>query len=372
MSSTAFFQRLRPERVLPVLATRPTRIWLALLILLVLTACNRPSGAELTPTINVTQAYQTVEARLTQAAAETPTLTPSPGPTESGLASTTPTDTPSSSPTASPITPSPESSAGCDAAAAGNPIDVTVPDDAKMLPGEVFTKKWRLVNVGSCAWTQGYAAIYFSGEMMGAPSQVNLQKEVQPGETVEISVDMVAPTRPGSYQSNWKLRNANGALFGIGPGADSPFWVRITVVDVPTPTSTESAEPSPTPTPSASPEVLVQGDVTLLSDYRVDLDSLDLNAGVGEDLLFHKNEAGTHLLSPQTGALLGVFGGSQPTQDACQAANLSRASLPLESIPPATYFCFLTDQNRYGWMQLVSFSPADSSLELQILTWAAP
>jgi hypothetical protein len=42
-----------------------------------------------------------------------------------------------------------------------------------------------------------------------------------PGQTVEITVDMVAPLKPGTYQGNWKLRNASNVLFGIGPNGSA-------------------------------------------------------------------------------------------------------------------------------------------------------
>ena len=37
---------------------------------------------------------------------------------------------------------------------------------------------------------------------------------VEPGRIVDISVDMVAPTSPGTYTSFWRLQRPNGELFG--------------------------------------------------------------------------------------------------------------------------------------------------------------
>jgi hypothetical protein len=48
---------------------------------------------------------------------------------------------------------------------------------------------------------------------------------VAPGIEVDISVEFTAPTDPGSYTSNWKLRNDSGVVFGL-PG---PFFVEIVV-----------------------------------------------------------------------------------------------------------------------------------------------
>ncbi|RPJ50549.1 MAG: hypothetical protein EHM21_04765, partial [Chloroflexi bacterium] len=122
--------------------------------------------------------------------------------------------------------------APCDLVQPGRPLDVTVPDDTRFHPGEYFSKTWRLVNVGSCPWTREYAAVWFSGNELGLVRSQPLSKEVRSGQTIDITVDMVAPQTPGTYQSNWKLSNPKGDLVGIGPKGDAPFWVRIVVVAV--------------------------------------------------------------------------------------------------------------------------------------------
>ena len=119
----------------------------------------------------------------------------------------------------------------CNLAAAGRPIDVTIPDDTRVGPGDSFVKTWRLVNMGSCTWTRGYAAVWFSGMAMGGQREESLRRSVSPQESVDISVEMSAPLLTGEYQSNWKLRDEAGNFFGIGPAGNSPFWVRIEVVE---------------------------------------------------------------------------------------------------------------------------------------------
>jgi hypothetical protein len=134
------------------------------------------------------------------------------------------------------------SSSSCDQAGAGNPIDLSIPDDSQLLPGQVFTKVWRLQNVGSCTWTKEYSVALFSGESMGAQPSVSLSGDVPPGQSVEISVDMIAPQTPGKHQGNWKLRNSSHEWFGIGPDGSAPFWVRVLVVKL----SSTTSEPVPT------------------------------------------------------------------------------------------------------------------------------
>ena len=331
-----------------------------------LVACNFPGRATSTPRINVTQAYQTVEANMTQAAARTPPSTSTPIPTESGLPTATPSPTPP--PTEAP----PTETLPCDRAAAGNPLDVTIPDDTRVKPGETFTKIWSLVNAGSCTWTSEYAAVWFSGEMMGAPSSVPLGRDVDPGEAVEIAVDMTAPTTPGTYQSNWKVRNASGVLFGIGPSGDSPFWVRIEVIGAPTGTPGGTAEPTTTVTVTPTPIVQSNGRALLSLDDRLDLDTNQLSAGAEADLLYHTEDQENLLLTPLTGVLLGTFGPTEPGLEDCRNALMGPAALPLNDLPIGTHLCYRTNQDRFGWARIDQLNQSDFTLELETLTWALP
>jgi hypothetical protein len=107
--------------------------------------------------------------------------------------------------------------------------DITVPDETVIEAGETFTKTWELLNNGSCTWGSGYSLVFTAGEQMGSPDTQPLGQTVEPNETIELSVTLVAPTEPGNYRGEWKLRSANGVLFGIGVEADDPFWIQITV-----------------------------------------------------------------------------------------------------------------------------------------------
>ena len=107
--------------------------------------------------------------------------------------------------------------------------DVTVPDGTNFAASTPFTKIWRLKNIGNSTWTSAFSVVFISGEMMSAVSPQYLTTNVIPGQTVDIAVNMVSPANPGTYQGFWALKNASGVLFGIGPSANSPFWVKITV-----------------------------------------------------------------------------------------------------------------------------------------------
>ncbi|MGD2157005.1 MAG: NBR1-Ig-like domain-containing protein [Anaerolineales bacterium] len=320
--------------------------------------------------MDVTQAYQTVEARLTQAVALTPSPTLPQTPTQQEEPTGSPDLTPS--PTTPQTTTQPTSTSTsdvtCDQAAAAFPIDITIKDDTEMEPGQEFTKIWRLVNVGTCIWTTEYAAVWFSGEQLSTNDSIALSENIGPNQSVDIAVDMSAPSEPGTYQSNWKLRNADDELFGIGPNGESPFWVRIIVIEGATST------PTFTPTITATPVVQVSGSVTLTPADALDLDNNQINSG-GEDLIYEgvgSEDEPQHQLAPQGRSLLGVFGEAQPTLAQCQEATLTGSPLVVEDLSLGSYLCYRTNLGLPGWAYLNDFNSEDATLTLEILTWSLP
>ncbi|RPJ23919.1 MAG: hypothetical protein EHM33_19505 [Chloroflexi bacterium] len=138
--------------------------------------------------------------------------------------------------------------------------DISVPPGTVMSPGATFTKTWRLANVGSCTWTPSYQLVFFSGEQMGAVSSAQFTGYVAPGQIANFSLNMTAPSTPGSYRGYWMFKNANGTLFGAGSQANQPWFVDIVVSHAstltPTFTNTPSVtpnEPTNSPTPSITP-----------------------------------------------------------------------------------------------------------------------
>ena len=157
---------------------------------------------------------------------------PPPTPTSTG----TP-PTPTSTPTTGPV--------ACDRATFIS--DISIPDGTTFTGGTPFTKTWRFRNDGSCTWTTSYALVFVSGDAMSAISVNYLSASIAPGQYVNLSVGMTAPNTTGHYRGYWKLRNASGVQFGIGPSGANPFWVDINVVG---PNSTTTTIKTDTPDPS--------------------------------------------------------------------------------------------------------------------------
>lgn len=138
--------------------------------------------------------------------------------------------------------------------------DITVLPGTVMSPNTQFTKRWRLKNVGSCTWTASYRIAFFSGEQMAAVSSAQFPMSVAPGQMVDFSLNMAAPSTPGSYRGYWIFQNANGALFGVGPQGNQPWFVDIVVAD-------GTVTPAPSLTPFASPSPPVSATPTSTSDW---------------------------------------------------------------------------------------------------------
>lgn len=176
---------------------------LLIIITLLMNACNLPSSGG-TDTAS-TAAAQTIEALLsaippTSSAVSTPTFTP-----VASAATLTPISILTNTPVASPTS-------NCNVMQFIT--DVTIPDGTIVAPGTAFTKTWRLKNVGTCTWTPSYAVVFSDGNSMNGPSTQTLTGNVNPGQTVDISVNLTAPASTGDYTGNWKIRDAAGVLFG--------------------------------------------------------------------------------------------------------------------------------------------------------------
>ncbi len=91
--------------------------------------------------------------------------------------------------------------------------DVTFPDNTVVTPGQAMTKTWKVQNNGTCAWTATYKIAYVAGNAMGGAATA-IGQAVGPGQSVDISVAMVAPTAAGDAAGTWKLMNDKSQFFG--------------------------------------------------------------------------------------------------------------------------------------------------------------
>jgi len=221
---------------------------LILLAALVLSACGG-GEAEPTPTLSVeqieTRAVTTYQAQLTQTALALPTSTPFPTNTPVPVVTfVSPTTSSAVVATNTTVVGSGGSSACYGLAYVS---DVTIPDNTEVTPGQSFTKTWRVLNSGTCAWEAGFVFNNVSGNAMGGTA-ITLNQRVEPQTQYEFSVPMVAPTdQSGEVQGTWRLSDANGNFFGDG------VFVLVEVSgSAPTDTTQAAATTTATATPTAT------------------------------------------------------------------------------------------------------------------------
>jgi hypothetical protein len=203
-----------------------TKIYTILACACLLSACSL-SGVQTpvptvdtAPTLNAvrTQAAQTVEADLASrptetslpatatlapSATEVPSSTPVPTNTLVLATNTPPPTNTSSAPSATPtltITSTP-GEFGC---------SITASSPARgdsFKPGADFDGRWTVKNTGTKTWASAEMDYrYSSGTKTYAhESLYDLPKDVAPGDSIDIVVDMLAPTAVGSYSSTWSI-----------------------------------------------------------------------------------------------------------------------------------------------------------------------
>jgi hypothetical protein len=198
-----------------------------LILISVLVSCNMPGNQLPTPSspdAAFTQAAETVAAELTRVsrlASPTPNI-PTKTPIPTSTSTLVPTNTPVYTPTNTPIP--------CNLASFVT--DVTFPDNTHLAPNQSFSKTWRIKNIGSCSWNSSYLLIFDHKDGMGVTSgytQPLTTGIVNPGQPVDLTVNLTAPSTPGTYTGYWRLRDPGGVLFGITP-AGGTFIVKIIVV----------------------------------------------------------------------------------------------------------------------------------------------
>jgi len=195
---------------------------------LLLAACGNANPPEPTPDVAAvrTSAASTVVSQFTlTAAAFTPT--PPPPSIEVATLEPEPTATATEPPVAEVTNAEGTTIALCDKYSWDiNTVDVNIPDNTVMSPGQDFTKTWLIKNIGNCSWGEGYKLIFSYGEEMAGEAQP-FTAAIAPGEEVQVSVSFKAPDLAGTYFSFWTIQNAKGIPF-LG-NDDKALYVQIVV-----------------------------------------------------------------------------------------------------------------------------------------------
>ncbi len=102
--------------------------------------------------------------------------------------------------------------------------DLTIPDETEVKPGEKISKRWLIINEGSCNWDQSYSFQLISGLSLGAKKIQDLYPVRQSARAV-IEISFTAPDNPGRYNTWWQAHDPDGRRFG------DPLYMDITVIN---------------------------------------------------------------------------------------------------------------------------------------------
>ena len=126
--------------------------------------------------------------------------------------------------------------------ASGFVADVTIPDGTRVTVDERFQKVWEIANIGTVSWHGRYLRrldLPPGPNTCQTPSQV-LIGDTDPGQDAWISVDVVAPSMPGTCWVGWKMVDATGKEYLPN---ERPLFFLVTVV----PAAAAQAGPRSTP-----------------------------------------------------------------------------------------------------------------------------
>ncbi len=178
-----------------------------------------------------TAVAMTVSARDTQQALASPTITPAGAELIPSPVSIPTLTLPAPATFSPPTAPAGATGAGGDSCLKAEWVaDITIPDGQIMQPGENFWKTWRIKNSGSCTWDSTYKIVYSSGNLMGGLYEYPFPGVAGPGDEIDISIYMKAPSENGTVRSNWMFQSPWGGTFGLGEYSD-PFYVQVNVSD---------------------------------------------------------------------------------------------------------------------------------------------
>ncbi len=91
--------------------------------------------------------------------------------------------------------------------------DVNMPPGTVLKPKDRFTKTWKVQNTGTCNWTYPYTLVLLSGDSFGASGD-HIGRQVTVWDWAEVSIDMAAPEKPGTYTTYWRMTDGAGNMFG--------------------------------------------------------------------------------------------------------------------------------------------------------------
>lgn len=99
----------------------------------------------------------------------------------------------------------------------------TPPDESKVPAGKKFKITWTVQNAGTTTWDETYVFRFYAGQQFATQDAYPVTKSVAPTKNYDLTVDAVAPTTPGTYDSIWVLQRPDGK------NMPEAFYITLTV-----------------------------------------------------------------------------------------------------------------------------------------------
>jgi hypothetical protein len=80
-------------------------------------------------------------------------------------------------------------------------------------PGQRFVQNWQVENNGKCDWVYLYEWVFVSGNRMSGSTH-RLSKVIPPNKWTTLSVELEAPNSNGTHTASWRLTDGAGTAFG--------------------------------------------------------------------------------------------------------------------------------------------------------------
>lgn len=85
-----------------------------------------------------------------------------------------------------------------------------------------FFGRWVVANIGKALWdADNMDYQYVEGDKIHLQSIYDFPDNVQPGSTVQLEVDMQAPSTPGEYYTKWRINNGKRSFCPM------ELWIKV-------------------------------------------------------------------------------------------------------------------------------------------------
>lgn len=106
-----------------------------------------------------------------------------------------------------------------------------LPAGSEVLQNEEIIKSWQVQNIGTCSWSSEYRLAPLDKDgVVDLESAVEIGREIAPGESVELSLTLVAPERLGRWQQRWIMLDDKNTPFGVGLTDQKPLLLDLEVI----------------------------------------------------------------------------------------------------------------------------------------------